>query len=104
MANTPVNADIRRVMADINNNLEAKKATETFQAVTFEELFEKQLTSIQGGGTDLRPSKQDKVARLEQDIENVVQQLKELPETAFDQPDEKNVNTPADLVADEEAP
>ncbi len=94
--------EARRVLSDINNNLEAQKAAKSFQAVTFEELFEQQVLAIEGGGTDLRPSQKDKVARLDEDMKKLVARLKDTPENEFEQPSDMDVNTPADLVEDDE--
>jgi hypothetical protein len=61
-------------------------AIQSFQAFTFEEALDLQIQRIDGTSTQLRPNELDRVDRVEQQLLQAVDQLKQVPPEKFLQP------------------
>ena len=78
-----------------------RQTTESFYALTYEELLEAQIKRISDKGTDVRPSELERVDKVESELLSVVAQLRKLPPESFLLKDpSRDVNTPVDPVAD----
>jgi len=98
MANTPLNDDLSLQLRVAVNNAYAyvrgQESVQSFLAVTFEDLAAQQIQRLSGKGTPTRPNYIDRIKKVEQDIVNAAQKIKQLPPDAFLPPDEsKDVNT-----------
>lgn len=92
-----LNTELRRV---INNSVGAvlgRQTSESFFAVTYEELADQQIERISGPATTARPNELERVDKIEQDMLALVQQVRNLPPEKFILSDSsQDVNTPVD--------
>lgn len=71
-----------------------EQATTSFSAMTMEEAFDAHIEEIEGAGTDLRPNLLDRVDRVENQVVETANQIKEIQPEKFKKPEEdKDVNT-----------
>lgn len=85
---------LRRSVGNAYAFVLADQNTQTIASFTLEDALDLQIESIEGGGTQLRPNKLDRLERIKQEIVTAVEQIKELPPEYFQDPDEtKDVNT-----------
>lgn len=95
------NDEYRRIINQSLGAVLGRQTTESFYALTYEELCEAQIKRISDKGTDVRPSELERVDRVESELLNVVEQLRKLPPENFLLKDvARDVNTPVDPVAD----
>lgn len=72
----------------------ADQATQAFLNFGFEEAIDLQIEEIEGEGTELRPNKLTRLDRIEQQVTAAVEQLKAIPDEAFQVADEvEDANT-----------
>jgi hypothetical protein len=89
--------ELRRVINDAYAFVLGRQATQTFGALTYEELADQQIERIEGTGTVLRPNELARVDRVEQDLKNLINQIRDIPPERFvlSNPD-RDVNTTPD--------
>jgi hypothetical protein len=98
----PKNADdlnfqLRQNINDAYAFVEGSKTTQTFAALTFEDLMDAQITTLTGPDTATRPNPLNRVTQILQNITNTVSQIKALPDDAFQARDDTDsTNTPPD--------
>lgn len=80
-----LNLKERRALSDAYSTLAGQQAIATFQAFTFEEALDAHIEMIEGTG-GLRPNLLDKVDVVEQSLLSIVEQLKQAPPEAFQDP------------------
>lgn len=89
------NLELRRALSDSYAFVEGQKLTQSFSAVTFEELMDAQIERIEGKSTILKPNEIDRINKMEIDLVSAVAKIKAMPDDAFKKNrDDKNVNTP----------
>jgi hypothetical protein len=86
-----------RQRTSLNNayaSIAGRQSVGTFLSFTFEEAMDLQIERIEGESTQLRPNLLDRVDRIEQEVISTVDQLKNVPDEAFQEADEdEDVNT-----------
>jgi hypothetical protein len=78
---------LRSSVADAYAFVQGQETTEAFTAITFEECLDKQIESIEGAGTQLRPNILDRIRRVKENILAAVEEIKGLPDDYFKQHD-----------------
>lgn len=89
------NLELRRAVNNAYAFVEGQKLVQSFSAVTFEELMDKQIERLVGASTTAKPNEIDRINKTENELIAAVQNVKKLPDDAFKKGDDKNVNTPA---------
>lgn len=89
--------EIRRIINDGYAFVLGRQATQTFGALTYEELADQQIERIEGAGTVLRPNELSRIDKVEQDLTNMIQHMRDIPPERFvlSNPD-RDVNTTPD--------
>lgn len=96
-----VNEELRRVLNQSIGAVQGRQTTESFYAVTYEELADQQIERIEGPGTDTRPNELERVNKIESDLLNAVSQIRTIPPENFLLADpSRDVNTPVEPPAD----
>ncbi len=92
-----LNFELRRVLSTALAAVQGRQTTESFYAVTYEELADQQIERIEGKGTEARPNEIERIDRIEQDLLSAVEQIRGIPPEQFLLSDtSRDVNTPAD--------
>lgn len=95
------NYELRRVLNQSIGAVLGRQATESFYALTYEELADQQIERIEGKGTTTRPNELERVNKIESDLLNAVAQIRQIPPEKFLLSDPaRDVNTPAEPGAD----
>jgi SPX domain protein involved in polyphosphate accumulation len=91
------NTTLRRQLSNAYAALLGDQTRQSFAAFTFEEALDAQIERIEGAGTSLRPNLLDRVSRVESQVVQAIQQLKDMRPEAFIKPEEgEDVNTPTE--------
>lgn len=89
------NLELRQAIGDAYAAIESAKTTQTFAALTFEDLLDQQIERISGASTQLRPNALDRITQIVNNVTTAVTQIKALPPEQFQQSDAtRDVNTP----------
>ena len=89
------NLELRVALSDAYAAVESRKTTQSFSALTFEDLLDKQIERLSGPGTSSRPNPIDRVQKVSKGIVDAVAQIKALPPETFAKPDDsRDVNPP----------
>jgi len=92
-----LNFELRRVLSNAYSFVQGQQATQSFSALTYEELADEQIERIEGAGTQLRPNEFDRIDQMEQELLKLVEQVRNIPPEQFLLSDpEKDVNTSQD--------
>lgn len=95
------NDELRRVINQSLGAVLGRQTTESFFALTYEELVDAQIERISGKGTDVRPNELERVAKVKSDLLSVVDKIRALPPESFLLSDPtRDVNTPVDPPED----
>jgi hypothetical protein len=87
----------RRAINNAYAALQGRQTADTFAAFTFEEAADAHIELIEGSDTQTHPNKLNRVAKIRNDIERAVDELKDVPpETFLDVQPEDRVNTERD--------
>ena len=90
------NLELREALNDAYAAVESSKTTQSFSALTFEELADQQIRRISGGGVQSRPDALTRVQKVLNNLTQSVTKIKALPPEAFQESDDaRDVNTPA---------
>lgn len=90
------NTDLRRIINNAVGSVQGRQTSDSFFAVTYEELADQQIARILGPGTTSRPSAIERVNKIASDMKSLVQQVKNIPPEKFILSDSStDVNTPA---------
>lgn len=90
------NFQLRVAISDAYAAIDSARTTQTFAAITFEDLLDQQIERISGASTQQRPNALDRVTQIVNSVMDAVSQLKNLPPEQFQQADDtRDVNTPA---------
>jgi len=91
-----LNLEFRRILNDAYGFVVGRQATQTFGAVTYEELADQQIDRIIGAGTRLRPNELERIGKMEQDLTNLIQQIRDIPPERFiiGEPDQQTNTDP----------
>lgn len=96
-----LNLELRRVLNQSIGAVLGRQTTESFYALTYEELADKQIERIEGKGTSTRPNELERVNKIESDLLNAVAQIRNIPPENFLLSDPaRDVNTPVDREDD----
>jgi len=92
-----LNLELRRVINNSVGSVLGRQTSESFFAVTYEELADQQIERISGKGTTTRPNELERVNRIEQEMLSLVEQVRNIPPEKFllSNP-EQDVNTPVE--------
>jgi len=91
------NEELRRVINQSLGAVLGRQTTESFFAITYEELADAQIERISGKGTDVRPNELERVAKVKSDLLGVVDKIRALPPASFLMSDAtRDVNTPVE--------
>lgn len=89
-----LNFELRRVLNNAYGFVQGQQATQSFSALTYEELANDQIERIEGPGTTLRPNELDRIDKMEQELLKLVDQVRTIPPENFLLSDPaKDVNT-----------
>ncbi len=92
-----LNTELRRVINNAVGAVQGQQTTNSFFAVTYEELADQQIERISGKSTSTRPNELERVDKIEQDMLALVQQVQNIPPEKFLNSDAtQDVNTPTD--------
>jgi hypothetical protein len=80
---------LRRSVASAYAFVQGQEVTESFSAVTFEELLDKQIERLEGAGTDIRPNVLDQVRKVRDDLVAAVAEIRRQPDDFFKEPNNK---------------
>lgn len=99
MATQPLDDDLSLQLRISLNNAYAfvrgQESTQSFLAVTFEDLAAQQIQRLSGKGTSTRSNYINRIKKIEQDVLSAVEKIKQIPPEAFRSPsDTDDVNTP----------
>lgn len=98
-----LNFELRRVLGNSYNFVLGQQATQSFSAVTYEELAQDQITRIEGPGTPARPNELERVNNMEQDMLEFLEKVRDIPPDQFLLKDSTtDVNTPVEPEEEEE--
>lgn len=93
-----LNFELRRILGNSYNFVLGQKATQSFSAITYEELAQEQITRIEGAGTPARPNELERVNRMEQELVDLVAKVRDIPPDQFLLRDSTtDVNTPEEV-------
>lgn len=96
-----LNEELRRVLNQSIGAVLGRQTTESFYAVTYEELADQQIERIEGKGTETRPNELERVNKIESDLLNAVSQIRTIPPENFLLADPtRDVNTPVEPAKD----
>lgn len=96
-----LNEELRRVLNQSIGAVQGRQTTESFYAVTYEELADQQIERIEGKGTETRPNELERVNKIESDLLNAVAQVRTIPPENFLLADpSRDVNTPVEPAED----
>ena len=96
-----LNEELRRVLNQSIGAVLGRQTTESFYAVTYEELADQQIERIEGKGTETRPNELERVNKIESDLLNAVSQIRTIPPENFLLADPtRDVNTPVEPAED----
>lgn len=89
------NLELRKALSDAYASVEGYKATQSFNALTFEDLADQQIERIEGADTEARPNEKNRVQRVLNNVLQAVTKIKEMPPESFAKQDAaRDVNTP----------
>lgn len=92
-----LNTELRRVINNAVGSVQGRQTSESFFAVTYEELADQQIERITGKGTTARPNELERVNKVESDLLALVEQVRNIPPEKFILSDSStDVNTPVD--------
>ncbi len=92
-----LNLELRRVLNQSIGAVLGRQATESFYALTYEELADQQIERIEGNGSSTRPNELERVNKIESDLLSAVEQIRNIPPENFLLADPtRDVNTPID--------
>lgn len=92
-----LNFQLRRALNNAYAFVKGRESVQSFSALTFEDCLDKQIERIEGTAPSLRPNDLTKVDRIESDILQAVEKMKQLPPENFIDPDpDVDVNTPVE--------
>ncbi len=92
-----LNTELRRVINNSVGSVLGRQTSESFFALTYEELADQQIERISGKGTATRPNELERVNRIEQEMLSLVTQVRNIPPEKFILSDSsQDVNTPVD--------
>lgn len=90
-----LNTELRRVLNNAIGAVQGRQTSESFFAITYEELADAQIERISGKGTTTRPNELERVDKIEQEMLALVQQVRNIPPDKFILSDSAtDVNTP----------
>ena len=93
------NLQLRTALSDAYASVQGAKAVQSYSALTFEDLCNQQIQRISGPDTSSRPNALNRVQQVLNNVVQAVAQIKSLPDTAFNAPNEDNdVNTPVTVI------
>jgi hypothetical protein len=78
---------LRRSVANAYAFVQGQETTESFSALTFEEVLDAQIERIEGPGTDIRPNVLDRIRKVKSDMLEAVAAIKAQPDSFFKEPD-----------------
>lgn len=67
-----------------------QETTESFSSITFEEVLDRQISSLEGSGSDIRPSVLERIQKVKEDILAAVENIKAQPDDFFKRHDNRN--------------
>lgn len=90
------NFQLRKAIGDAYAAIESAKTTQTFSALTYEDLLDAQIERISGASTQTRPNELDRVTQIVNNVQSAVEKIKALPPESFQESNaDRDVNTPA---------
>lgn len=92
-----LNFELRRVLGQSIAAVLGRQTTESFFALTYEELADQQIERIEGKGTLTRPNELERVNKIESDLLSALAQIRNIPPENFLPADaSRDVNTPVE--------
>ncbi len=90
------NLQLRVALNDAYAAIQAAKATQSFTALTFEDLAQDQINRLSGPDTPSRPNVLNRIQAISTNLQQAVAQIKALPPEYFATSNsDRDVNTPA---------
>lgn len=89
------NFEFRRILNNAYAFVQGELNTQSFSAITYEELAAQQNERIEGKGTESRPTELERLDKIKQDMLSIVEAIKASDPNDFLIPNpDKDVNTP----------
>ena len=89
-----LNFELRRIVGRAVGFVQGRQATESFFALTYEELAQAQIDRIEGVGFAGRPNELERIDSIENELLGAVEQIRSIPPENFLLADpDKDVNT-----------
>jgi hypothetical protein len=89
------NLDLRTALSDAYAAVQGAATTQSFSAITFEELANAQIQRINGPSTQQRPNVLDSIQAVLNNLTQAVAKIQAMPPESFVEPDaDDDVNTP----------
>lgn len=94
--------ELRRVLSNSYAFVLGEQATQSFSALTYEELADDQIERIEGKDVvPGRPNELERVDRLQRELTDAIQKIKQIPPEKFIESDSRrDVNTPVEPAED----
>lgn len=78
-----LNFELRRVLSNAVAFVQGRQTSDSFAALTYEELADQQIERISGKGTSTRPNELERVNKIESDLLNAIAQVRNIPPENF---------------------
>ena len=90
-----MNFELRLVINQALGAVQGRQTSQSFAAITYEELAEQQIARIKDPGTTARPNELERINKIEADLISAVEKVRTIPPEQFILKDERrDVNTP----------
>jgi hypothetical protein len=73
----------REIVANAFAFVEGQKTTQTFAAITPEDLYDQFINRVSGPDTQARPNALNRIAKIKNDMASAISKIKALPDGAF---------------------
>jgi hypothetical protein len=88
------NFELRRILNNAYSFVQGQQTTQSFTALTYEELADRQIERIEGAGSPGRPNELERIDKMEQELIQLVAQVRSIPPENFLLKDaDRDVNT-----------
>lgn len=92
-----LNFQLRQVINQSLGAVQGRQTSESFAAITYDELADQQIARITGPGTTTRPNELERINKIASDMLNAVAQIRNIsPEKFILSNVSQDVNTPVD--------
>lgn len=80
---------MREAVAAAYAFVQGQETTEAFSTITFEEVLDRQIATLEGPGTDVRPCVLDRIKRVKEELFAAIEEIKKAPDDFFKRHDDR---------------